>query len=80
MDAPPCREQHIAPFPNHPQDAPRLPLVAADNVTQVHASQLDDDDPTRPDDMHMRWRVVVGVDDDPYTLDEQYRRHRCWQT
>jgi hypothetical protein len=50
---------------DHAQNTPGLRFIAADRLSQLRPEQINYRDPSRPDDMHMRRRVVIGINDDP---------------
>jgi len=52
-----------------------LRLTATDGLSHLGSEQIDHHDPSRPNDVDVRRRMIVGVDHDPEPVDAQDRRH-----
>lgn len=57
------------------QGSPGIRFIAADNFSYVRPRQNDHHDPSWSNDVDMRRRVVVRVDDDPQPVDAKDRWH-----
>lgn len=57
------------------QGPPRVRFIAANSFSYVRPHQNDHHDPPRPNDVDMRRRVVVRVDDNPQPADAKDRWH-----
>jgi len=58
------------------QDATRIALDGvAHDLANRRAVELHHDHPARADDMHMRGRMIIGIDDETQPFDADDRRH-----
>jgi hypothetical protein len=75
MQQPPCIHQRGPVARDQPQNAIGLTLVTANDISDLRRRKVDDDHPSGSKNMNMRGRMVVGVDNDPQTVDAQDRGH-----
>lgn len=57
------------------QDPSRFMFATTDRLAQIEVHEIDRDLPPWSDDMNMRRRMIVGIDDDPETVEAEDRRH-----
>ena len=57
------------------QDPAGFALITGDDLPNLQLDEIDHYHPSRPENVDMRGRMVVGVDHDPQAVDTQDRGH-----
>jgi hypothetical protein len=75
METPPCVHKRLSLPRDQPNDPAGFALVTTDGFPDGDFNQIDDDHPSRSQNVDMGGRMIVWVYHDPQTADAQDRGH-----